>query len=195
MRFLTYPPLLALAVGLLGVACVRLTGRPGAATALAGLYTARAFALGLFVPWAIQIAVAQQGLEYRTPGVEPRFSLFQLAIAASFLVPALAIDVAARRARRARPPLPAGGAPVLARVRAAALAGLAAAVPLFALGTWLTYYVMQHTRTLGFPPEIFISPAPPASAVWLALPLTLVAGAIGGALGSGLGGVLRLNER
>src|SRR5262245_36906884 len=100
VRFLTYPPLLALAVGLLGVACVRLTGRPGAATALAGLYTARALALGLFVPWAIQIAVAQQGLEYRTPGLEPRFSVFQLAIAASFLVPALAIDVTALLARR-----------------------------------------------------------------------------------------------
>jgi len=57
------------------------------------------------------------------------------------------------------------------------------------------FIAQQHAQTLGFPPETLVPPAPPASAVWLALPLTLLAGAIGGALGSGLGAVLHLNER
>ena len=83
----------------------------------------------------------------------------------------------------------------LACRRLAALAGAGAALPLFGLGAWLSAYIMQNARTLGFPPEILFPPPPPASAVWLALPLALLVGALGGALGSGLGAVLRLNER
>jgi hypothetical protein len=75
------------------------------------------------------------------------------------------------------------------------LAGLLAAGPLFALGTWLVYYTLPRARAFGAPAEILIPALPPVEAVWLALPLTLLLGALGGALGSGLGANLHLNER
>jgi hypothetical protein len=181
---LVYPLLLAFAVGLLGATAVRLTCRPGAASLMVTLYVLRQVAIGAFVPWAIHVAVAQQGLEYRSAAAEPRFSLFALVVAVGFLVPALVIDLAAWRAGRA-----------LARARAAALAGLLAAVPLFSLGTWLVYYTIPRARALGAPAEILIPALPPVETVGLALPLTLLCGALGAALGSGLGANLRLNER
>jgi len=185
VRVLTYPLLLTLAIGTLGVACVRLTERPGAATVMMGMYVVRQALLAAFVPWVIQLTVTQQGLEYRSPDAEPTFNVIYVAIAAAFLVPTLAIDLGAWWARS-------GG---LSRVRSAALAGLGAAVSLFGLGVGLVYYLMQHARALGAPPEILIPAMPPASAVWLTLPLILLVGAVAGSLGSGLGAVLRLNER
>lgn len=181
---LVYPLLLALTVALLGAMAVRMTGRPGTASLMVGLYVARQLAIGAFVPWAIQAAVAQQGLEYRSAAAEPRFSLFTVVVAAAFLVPALLIDLAAWWRGRG-----------LASARTAAVAGLVAAVPLFALGTWLVYYSMPRAHAFGAPVEILIPALPPVAAVWLALPLTLLCGAIGAALGSGLGAILRLNER
>jgi hypothetical protein len=181
---LIYPLLLAFAVGLLGATVVRLTCQPGAASLMVALYALRQLAIGAFVPWAIQLAVTQQGLEYRSAAAEPRFSLFAVAVAAAFLVPALVIDLAAWWRGRD-----------LARARTAAGAGLLAAVPLFALGTWLVYTTIPRARALGAPAEVLIPALPPVEAVWLALPLTLLCGALGGALGSGLGANLRLNER
>ncbi|HEY7068099.1 MAG TPA: hypothetical protein VII06_42000 [Chloroflexota bacterium] len=181
---LSYPLLLAVPVVLLAVAVVRLTRRPGAAIVMVGLYVLRQLATGAFVPWAIHVAVAQQGLAYRSPAAEPRFSVFNLTVAAAFFVPAVLIDLAAW-----------GGSRDLACPRVAALAGALAALPLFALGAWLVAYSMTHARALGAPPELLVPALPPASAVWLALPLTLLLGAAAGALGSGLGANLRLNER
>jgi hypothetical protein len=181
---LVYPLLLAFPISLLGAAAVRFTRRPGAASVMIGLYVLRQLVIGAFVPWAIRVAVAQQGLAYRSPAAEPRFSVFNLAVAAAFLVPALLIDLTARRRGRD-----------LASPRHATLAGLVAAAPLFALGTWLVYYSTAHARALGAPAEILIPALPPLGAVWLALPLTLLLGALGGALGSGLGAILRLNAR
>ena len=109
---------------------------------LVGLYVLRQLATGAFVPWAIHLAVTQQGLAYRSPAAEPRFSWFNLAVAAAFLVPALLIDVAAWRGGRD-----------LARPRVAALAGLLAAAPLFALGTWVVYYTMPRAQALGARPR------------------------------------------
>jgi hypothetical protein len=185
LRVLTYPLLLTLAVGVLGVASVRLTRRPGAATLMVGMYVVRQALLAAFVPWAIRLTVAQQSLEYRNPAAEPSFQAIYVAIAALFLVPALVVDLGVRWTAGRD----------LARVRAAALVGLAVAVPLFALGTALVYTLMPQARALGAPPEVFIPLLPPASAAWLALPAALLVGALAGALGSGLGAVLRLNER
>src|SRR4051794_19027538 len=154
---LVYPLLLVFPVTLLGAAAVRFTRRPGAASVLVGLYVLRQLATGAFVPWAIHVAVAQQGLAYRSPAAEPRFSGLNLAVAAALLVPALLIDLVAWRGGRA-----------LASPRVPTGAGLLAAAPLFALGTWLVYYSMPRARALGAPVEIVIPALPPIEAVWLA---------------------------
>jgi len=185
LRILTYPLLLALGVGLIGVAAVRLAGRPGTATLVVGLYVVRQVAIAAVVPLLIRTMVAQQGLEYRTPTAEPRFTLAVVVMVVVFLLPALAIDLGALLL----------GARGLARRRTAALLGAAMAVPLFAVAVGLVYYSMRHARAMGAPPEILIPSLPTASAVWLALPLALLLGALGGALGSGLGAILRQNER
>ncbi len=191
-RVLSYPGLLALAVGLLGVVYVRLAGRPGAATLMIAMYAARQLVLAILVPWAIRVTVAQQGLDYRVGTVEPGFSGFSVAVAAAFLVPALLIDLVAVAERRREP---AKQGSDLVGLRRGVVAGLTAAVPLFALGVWLVSFVMQHASVLGAPLEILIPPLPSAAAVSLALPITLALGALGGALGSGLGAHLRLNTR
>lgn len=185
LEVLTYPLLVALAVSLMGVACVRFTGRPGSATLMAGLFVLRQVGLGLLLSWATRATVALQGLEYRQAVTDPGFGPFLIATTAALLLPAVAIDLVALWARHRD----------LSDVRAAALAGGAAALPLFAFGVWLVSYVVQHARALGTPLEFVIPPLPPAGAVWLALPLTLALGALGGALGSGLGAVLRLNQK
>jgi hypothetical protein len=185
LRVLTYPALLTLAITVLAVAAVRLTDRPGAGMVLVGLYALQQLFLAGFVPWAIQFVASRQSLQYRTPGQPPEFNLFAMAAAAALLLPALVVDLGALL----------GGRHDLAELRRAVLDGMAAALPLFLIGTWLTYYVMQNFYALGWPREIVLPPLPPLSAAWWALAPTLAAGALGGALGSGLGAVLRLNTR
>ncbi|GCF08196.1 hypothetical protein [Dictyobacter arantiisoli] len=96
----TYPlPLITGCITFM-VAVLRTTQKPGTATLLTLLLTLHTIVVELFVPWAIRVSVAQQGIPYRTASYVPQFSLAYAFLPVAFLLSALMIDVLAYRYKR-----------------------------------------------------------------------------------------------
>ena len=92
LQISTYPlPLIAGALFCF-VSATRLTRQPGVATIVAIFLFFNTLAVELFVPWAIRTAAAQQGLDYRTPGHIPSFSISYACLPLALLISALVID-------------------------------------------------------------------------------------------------------
>ncbi|MBV9119857.1 MAG: hypothetical protein JOZ39_04045 [Chloroflexi bacterium] len=94
LRLMTYPILLAAGVTFGYILLKRLLPLAGSATFMAGLLLLLAFLQDLFVPWAVHTSVAQQGLSFRSPAVEPRFNLAALEFQLALLILALVVDAA-----------------------------------------------------------------------------------------------------
>jgi hypothetical protein len=176
LDLITYPVLLAVLLPALFVAAVRATGQPHAAGLVVGCCTLIVGMDALFVPWAIRLLAASEGLLLRN-GELPPVQLQEARFVLLSLAPALLVGALANLGPRPGGPLRLPG-------RGTLLAGAAAAVPLLLL-------------SLG-PAQGALAAADIEVAPWtygLTAGAALAAGALGGWLGGGLGAMLRLNER
>jgi hypothetical protein len=98
-----YPILLAFALPLALVTAARATRLPGAATLMALVFLALRQALYLFVPWAMDLAVAAEGFSYRPNA--PSVIITPFAYPTAILFAALAVDLAAWATRWRNPGL------------------------------------------------------------------------------------------
>lgn len=187
LRLLTLPVLLCAFLPPLFIAAVRLTGRPGAATAVIGLYLVRQVILAAFVPWAIRVTVATYGYEYRT--APPTFNLF-LALSPLFFLPAaLAIDGLAWWRHRT------DGSPRPLQGRDLPLASVLSALSLLVVAPGLVRGTAAVASRGQLPPELTIPAVSIAPALLLAAPVALAAALLSVRLGAGWGAILRLNDR
>lgn len=184
---LTYPLLLGAFLPGLFVAAVRLTGRPGAATALLALYLLRQVLTVAFVPWGIRLMVDAYGYEYRSSA--PRFSLFLAFSALIFLPTALVVDLLASARRRRAPASPGFSAGRVATM------GVGAAVALLAIAPRLVGGAGSAALRNQLPPEFVIPTIDVQPALALAIVPTLVLAVLGAWLGAGWGALLRYNDR
>lgn len=95
LRISTYPLPLIASGAFSFIAAIRMTRRPGVATLLTLLLFLQTILVELFVPWAIRVGVAQQGLDYRIVGLIPYFRLDYAILPVVFLISALAVDAIA----------------------------------------------------------------------------------------------------
>lgn len=181
LRLLTFPILLGACFVPMLIVAVRVTARPGAATAVVALFFARQFFLAAFIPWALRLA-HQLDPSYSYRNGEPQF-IAPLVLAPLAILPAaLAIDLAAGWGRAAAP------------ARGWFALGLAAALPLIAIAPLLVRGAGRGARG-QLPPGLLI----PEFALWpaflLAAPLALVVALLAARVGDDWGAILRLNDR
>jgi hypothetical protein len=97
-EFVVYPVLVATALPIFLVSALLVTRRPGAATFVALVFVAIRQAMFVFVPWAMDQAVAAEGLAYRPNG--PQHVLTPFAYPAAIIVVGLALDLVYGLTRR-----------------------------------------------------------------------------------------------
>lgn len=184
-RVLTYPVLLGALLPGLFVAAVRMTSKPGSATAVLLLFAARQLLAAAVVPWGIRMTVALGGYAYRTS--EPTFSLVLVVSALIFLPTSLAIDILARGSMSMRV--------WFQRVNPKMLWGAAVggAVPVLLLGPILV--ARAGTARAQLPPEFIIPVVAVVPGALLAIGPTLVLSFVGVAVGMGWGAILYHNDR
>ena len=90
-KFALYPLILAFALSTFLISATLVTRLPGAATILALAFTALRVGMYLFVPWAMDVAVAAEGFAYRPN--PPQEIITPYAYPTSILFAALAIDI------------------------------------------------------------------------------------------------------
>ncbi len=185
---MTYPVLLALALPWLLVGAATGLGLRGAASALIALLLARDLAVQLFVPWAVRTGAAAEGLGYRYSWLEPHFNWLPLLFDLGLLALAVTADVWTRRAqaRAGQDGLGPRGAAQLGAVLGALAFTAGASV------CWVIWNAMRHVR---LPPELPIGHPPTTAAIWAALPVAVVAGALSALLGYGCGQVWKRSPR
>lgn len=180
----TIPMALAGGVGLVSV--VRFTQRPGTALLTVCLLAFHTVLEELFVPWAIRTAVAQQGLVYRVPQV-PYFNVTDALLPVIFILPALIVDsVALWRLRRG---LPLGGP-----LRNSWIIGVIITIPELIVAPCLLLTTFNLPQVLLEQPGIDIPPDIKVQAALIAIPVFLIAGALGAILGANFGDVWRWNK-
>jgi len=158
---LTLPVGLAFSIALVGAGAAGVAGRraAAAATVTAAMAAVVAIAFALAAPGVVRWAAAAGGYTFYTPA-GPVVQRLDLLVPLGLLVPAAFLDGAHRLAGRGL------------------AAGLVAAVPAAALGSW----VVTQSRPVA------------AGAVVLGVAAALLAGGAGGWLGAQLGTVWRLRE-
>ena len=109
-EFVLYPVLLAVSLPLAVLTAARVTGRPGVATATALVFLGLRQVMFLFVPWAVEVGAAAEGLAFRPNA--PTMAVAPFAFPTSILGAALLVDclmlVMRRRGSSAAWPLPLG---------------------------------------------------------------------------------------
>ncbi len=182
----TYTIPMVLAGGLGLVAVVRFTQRPGTALLMVCLLAFHTVLEGIFVPWAIRTAVAQQGLVYRVPQV-PYFNVTDALLPIIFILPALIVDsVALWRLRR--------GLDVSGALRHSWIIGVIITIPELIVAPCLLLTTFNLPQVLLEQPGIDIPPAIKLQAALIAIPVFLIAGALGAMLGANFGDVWRWNK-
>ncbi|MEO8972547.1 MAG: hypothetical protein ABI406_13215 [Ktedonobacteraceae bacterium] len=182
----TYTIPMVLAGGVALVSVVRFTQRPGTALLTVCLLAFHTVLEGLFVPWAIRAAVAQQGLFYRVPQV-PYFNVIDALLPVIFILPALIVDsYALWRLRRGLDP---GGS-----LRNSWIIGVIITIPELIVAPCLLLTTFNLPQVLLEQPGIDIPPEIKLQAALIAIPVFLIAGAIGAILGANFGDVWRLNK-
>lgn len=182
----TYTIPMALAGGLGLVSVVRFTQRPGTALLMVCLLAFHTVLEGIFVPWAIRTAVAQQGLVYRVPQV-PYFNITDALLPVIFILPALIVDSVALW--RLRHGLPLGGP-----LRNSWIIGVIITIPELIVAPCLLLTTFNLPQVLLEQPGIDIPPAIKLQAALIAIPVFLIAGALGAILGANFGDVWRWNK-
>ncbi len=182
----TYTIPMALAGGLGLVSVVRFTQRPGTALLTVCLLAFHTVLEGVFVPWAIRTAVAQQGMVYRVPQV-PYFNVTDALLPVIFIVPALIVDsVALWRLRH--------GLPLAGALRNSWIIGVIITIPELIVAPCLLLNTFNLPQVLLEQPGIDIPPDIKVQAALIAVPVFLIAGAIGALLGANFGDVWRWNK-
>jgi hypothetical protein len=182
----TYTIPMALAGGLGLVSVVRFTQRPGTALLTVCLLAFHTVLEGVFVPWAIRTAVAQQGMVYRVPQV-PYFNVTDALLPVIFILPALIVDsVALWRLRH--------GLPLSGALRNSWIIGVIITIPELIVAPCLLLNTFNLPQVLLEQPGIDIPPAIKLQAALIAIPVFLIAGAIGALLGANFGDVWRWNK-
>src|ERR671933_411896 len=172
LHIMTYPVLLAIGVPWLLVAANQVTSRLGAASIVVLLLIGRDVLFQLFVPWAVHTGAAAEGLPFRSPSLEPSFSLTPLLFDLSLLVVAIMVDLLwpsqSRANRKWSFPI---------------TLGIVTGAGLYLIAILFTHY---WAPTITLSPGIH--PGTPAdwTAALLALPIALTSGAFGSVLGDGV---------
>lgn len=178
------PMALAGGVGLVGV--IRFTQRPGTALLTVCLLAFHTVLEGLFVPWAIRTAVAQQGLFYRVPEV-PYFNVTDAVLPVIYILPALIVDsIALWRLHR--------GLDVAGSLRKSWIIGVIITIPELIVAPCLLLSTFNLPQVLLEQPGIDIPADIKLQAALIAIPIFLIAGAIGAILGANFGDVWRWNK-
>lgn len=188
MQVSTYPIPLAMATGLLLIGAVRLTHKPGAATVLIFFLLLHTLLSELFVPWAVRTAVAQQGLDYRLPGVTPYFRWEYALMPLAMLIGALIVDLYALwRTRR--------GKTLAGSSLGASILGMLIGIPTILISPFIIQSYSPYAQIFIPVPGLPLDPGLVVWVVVVSVLVTLLAGAIGGWIGSDFGDIWRLNTR
>lgn len=186
VELLTSPIGLTLAVVLTSMAAVVMLRRPGAATLMAIMAALFTSAVTVLAPIVVRALGDASGYTYRLPG-HPHIQWVEVLLPFAYVVPAAVVDLAyVAELRRWR------------RVRASLVAGLAGALPMTAIATWLTLDGISSTgaalRTLPATSNE-LPPRPAVAAIALGALAALAVGAMAGRAGEQLGRIWRLNTR
>ncbi len=186
VHILTFPILLcALFIPLLVIA-VRVTERPGAATAVMALFFARQVFLATIIPWLLRLT-HQLDPNYAYRNGEPGFILPLALAPVAFLPAALVIDFLARK-RQATTPVAA-----LFTGRGWLLTGTLAALPFLAISPLLIRGARNARGQL--PPGMTIPELAMGPALLLAVPVAILVALLAVRFGDEWGTILRLNDR
>lgn len=182
----TYAIPMALAGGVALIGGIRFTQRPGTCLLIVCLLAFHTVLEELFVPWAIRTAVAQQGLVYRVPQV-PYFNVVDALLPVIFIVPALIVDsFALWRLRR--------GLSVAGALRNSWIMGVIITIPELIVAPCLLLTTFNLPQVLLEQPGIDIPSDIKLQAALIAIPVFLIAGALGAILGGNFGDVWRWNK-
>src|SRR5579859_636278 len=188
MHIDTYPLPLIAGAALAFVGAIRLTRRPGVATLITIFLLAHTLIVEFFIPWAINTAVAQQGLDYRIPGHVPSFSPSYAFLPLALLISSLVVDgVAYWRLRR-------GGSLDMSTWQVGLL-GLIVTPPIFLLAPYVLQSYSPFASIFLPEPGIAITPALSVTTYILAVIVMLLMGAGGAILGAEFGDIWRWSRR
>lgn len=186
IELLSSPAGLTLAVVLPSMAAAVMLRRPGAATVMALMAALFTSAVALVAPLVVRALGDSGHYTYRLPG-HPHVEWIQVLLPFAYIIPAAVVDLAyLAELRRWR------------RWRASLVAGIAGALPMTAIATWLTLDGISSTgAALRILPETSaeLPPSPGVVSIVLGTVLALVVGAVAGRVGEELGRIWRLNTR
>ena len=184
----TYPLPLAACGAFCFISAIRSTYRPGVATLLVLLLLLHTLLVELFVPWAIRVAVEQQGLAYRIPGKIPYFSLAYALLPLLFLISALVVDGIAYWKMRQE------GKPI-SSIRSVAVIGAIITPPAVLIAPYILLSYTQYAPVFLPQPGLAVTPDVIALAVLVSVPSVLLMGIVGAMLGADFGDIWRWSKR
>jgi hypothetical protein len=186
VHILSFPVLLCAFFLPLLVVAVRVTERPGAATAVMALFFARQVFLAAIIPWLLRLT-HQLDPSYTYRNGEPRFILPLALAPLAFLPAALAIDLIAGWRRGTAP------ASALFAGRGWLLTAILGALPLIAVSPLLIRGARNARAQL--PPGLTIPELALRPALLVAIPVALLVALLAVRVGDEWGAILRLNDR
>ncbi len=190
LQISTYPLPLVVSGLFCMVGAIRSTHKPGAATLVILILLLQTLLVELFVPWAIRVAVVQQGLFYRIPGKIPYFTLSYAILPLALLVSSLTVDAFAYvKIRQNDKPI--------SSMLSTVLLGVIAAPPIFLIAPFILQIQSYSSYAPVFLPRpgIAIPVAQMVTLVVLSLLVALLAGAVGALLGAEFGDIWRWSKR
>jgi len=170
------------------IAIMRATHRPGTATALTLVVCLHSTLIEIFVPWAIRVAVAQQGITYRDPVQRPYFSLAYALFPLIFLIPALIIDILAWYTKRQR-----GSTDFSSKVQF--LLGTVFGLGILLLAPFMLQSYTSYANIFLPEPGLIIPSYFMVGAVIITALVTIVTGIMTGFLGEEFGRIWRWNRK
>lgn len=184
----TYPLPLAAGGAFCFISAVRSTYRPGVATLLVFLLLFHTLLVELFVPWAIRVAVAQQGLAYRAPGNIPYFSLSYALLPLLFLLSALIVDgVAYWRIQKEGKPI--------SSMKSIAVVGAIITPPAVLIAPYILLSYSPYAPVFLSQAGLAVTPDEIVLAVLISVPSVLLMGIGGALLGADFGDIWRWSKR
>ena len=142
----------------------------------------------LFVPWAIRVAVEQQGLAYRIPGKIPYFSLAYALLPLLFLISALVVDGIAYWKMRQE------GKPI-SSMKSVAVIGAIITPPAVLIAPYILLSYTQYAPVFLPQQGLAVTPDVIALAVLVSVPSVLLMGIVGAMLGADFGDIWRWSKR
>jgi hypothetical protein len=183
----TYPLPLVAGCIMFMIAANRTIQRPGTATLLTLLLLVHTIIVELFVPWAVRVSVAQQGIPYRNPNVTPAFSLAYALLPIAFIISALIIDFNAYKQKRRT-----GDANLTMKKNL--LQGIVSTIPLIIFTPFMLLSYTQYAPIILPEQGIPIIPLQMVIIVSVTIIIILGMGAFGAWLGEDFGDVWRWSK-